>query len=58
MCWSLPCAKKNRNNVNKTRVLLQTTRGKDKLNIVLMRKLSRTAQYGTQNVMTRNRKTN
>ena len=29
----------NTNNINKTRVLLQTTRGKDESNIVLCKKL-------------------
>ena len=43
----------NTNNVNKTWILLQTTGGKDELNIVCMRK----SQHGTQNVKTHNRRT-
>ena len=39
------------NNVNKTRILRQTTGGKDELNIGFMR----TSQHGTQNVKTHNR---
>ena len=46
---------KNTNNANKTRVLLQTTGGKDEPNIVSMRKPQRTLQHGTQNVKTHNR---
>ena len=38
MCWTLLWAQTNTNNVNKTRVLLQTTGGKDEPNIVFMRK--------------------
>ena len=40
----------NTNNVNKTRVLLQTTGGKDEPNIVFMQKSLRTSQHGTQNM--------
>ena len=40
----------NINNVNKTWALLQTTRGKDEANIVLLWKPQRTTQHGTQNV--------
>ena len=35
---------------NNTRALLQTTGGKDEPNIVLMRKLYRTSQHGTEHV--------
>ena len=38
----------NTNNVNKTRVLLQTTGGKDELNIIFMWKSQQTSQHGTQ----------
>ena len=40
----------NINNVNKTRTLLQATRGNDQPNIVL----KRTSRHGTQNVNTHN----
>ena len=41
----------------KTWVLLQTTGGKDELNIVFMRKSYWTSQHGNQNVKTHNRTT-
>ena len=45
------------NNVNRTSAPLQTTEGKDELNIVCMMKSSRTSQHGTKNVKTHNRTT-
>ena len=44
----------NTKNANKTRFLLQTTRGKDEQNIVFMRKLQRTLQHETQKVQIQN----
>jgi hypothetical protein len=38
ICVGHHCTQTNANNVNKTRALLQTTGGKDELNIVYMRK--------------------
>ena len=45
----------NTNNVNKKRVLLQTTGGKDKPNIDFIRKSKRTSKQGTPNVKTHNK---
>ena len=53
MCVGHHYPQANTNNVNKTRALLQTTGGKEKPNIVCMRK----SQRGTQNVKTHNRRT-
>jgi hypothetical protein len=33
MCWTPQCANKHKNNVNKISALLQTTAGKDELNM-------------------------
>jgi hypothetical protein len=47
----------NKNNVNKTWALLQTTGGKDKPNIVLYAEIvTDISQHGTQNVKTHNNK--
>ena len=45
----------NTDNVNKKRVLLQTTGGKDKPNIDFIRKSKRTSKQGTPNVKTHNK---
>ena len=47
----------NTNNLNMTRALPQTTRGKDEPNISFMQKSQRTSQHGTQNMKTHNRTT-
>ena len=44
----------NINNVNKTCALLQTTGGKNELNILFMRKSLTKSQHETQNVNTHN----
>ena len=55
MYWTPLCMQTNKNNVNKTLALLQTTGGKDEPNIISMWKLQRTSQHRTLNVKTYDR---
>jgi hypothetical protein len=48
---------KETNIINKTWALLQTTGGKDELNMVFMWKSYRASQHGTQNIKPHNRTT-
>jgi hypothetical protein len=57
ICVGQHYAQTSTNNVNKTRVLQQTTGGKDEPNIVFMWISYRTSQHWTKNVNTHNRTT-
>ena len=56
MCWTPLFASKHK-KVYKTFAFPQTTGGKEKPNIVVIRKVPQTSQHRTQNVKTHNRTT-